>query len=134
MKKATSPDLVRLFGRGKISRREFVTRATAMGATAATLPGLLASADAIAATPKKGGKLRLGMSGEESGNSLMASSPNCCANYPGNLQYCIRNTLVETDHEYGPEPTWLRSGRPAKIQRSGLSVFVTESSSTMAKL
>ena len=114
MKKATSPDLVRLLGRGKISRREFVTRATAMGATAATLPGLLASADAIAATPKKGGKLRLGMSGEESGNSLMASSPNCCANFPGNLQFAMRNTLVETDHQYAPEPSLAQEWSPGK--------------------
>ena len=46
--------------------------------------------------PNKGGELALGMSGEESGNTLMASSPNCCAGFPGNLRFCVRNTLVDT--------------------------------------
>ena len=114
MKKATSPDLVRLLGAGKISRREFVQRATVAGAAAASLPGQLASADAIAATPKKGGKLRLGMSGEETGNSLMASSPNCCANFPGTLQFTMRNTLVETEHNYAPESCLAQEWSPGK--------------------
>ena len=60
--------------------------------------------DAMA--PNKGGELALGMSGEESGNTLMASSPNCCAGFPGNLRFCVRNTLVDTGdmESCGPPP------------------------------
>ena len=44
---------------GRISRRGFLQGATALGITAAAVPGL--ARDAYAATPKKGGTLRLGI-------------------------------------------------------------------------
>ena len=54
----TLEQLRRMLAEGRISRREFVARAAALGAAGA-LPGLLASESALAA-PKRGGRLRCG--------------------------------------------------------------------------
>ena len=99
---ATSPDLVRLLADGKITRREFITRVTATGAAAA-VPGLLASAEAMAATPKKGGRLIAGLSGAAS-NDVLDPGTGCCATYMGALQYQLRNTLTEVDSGFAPSP------------------------------
>ena len=99
---ATSPDLVRLLSEGKITRREFVTRVTAMGAATA-IPGLIASADALAATPKQGGRLRMGLSGAASDDPLDPGT-GCCATYMAALQYQLRNTLTDVDARFGPVP------------------------------
>lgn len=55
--------------RGRMTRREFVGRATAMGITAG-LASALFSKTALAQEAKKGGVMRLGMAGGESTNSL----------------------------------------------------------------
>ena len=47
---------------GKITRREFLTKASALGVAAAISPAILGS-KAEAAAPKKGGRLRIGMQG-----------------------------------------------------------------------
>lgn len=57
---------------GRLSRRDFVSRATALGA-GATLGGALFSTNAVAQsnkTPKKGGILRVGMEGGSASDSL----------------------------------------------------------------
>ena len=47
---------------GKLSRREFISRTTALGVTTAAAYGLIgAKQPAAAATPKKGGTLRMQM-------------------------------------------------------------------------
>jgi len=55
--------------RGRMTRREFVGRASAMGITAG-LASALYSRTALAQEAKKGGVIRVGMSGGESTNSL----------------------------------------------------------------
>jgi len=55
--------------KGRMSRREFMGRASALGVSAAMAGSLLASA-ARAEEPKKGGTLRAGMQGGESTNTL----------------------------------------------------------------
>ncbi len=56
---------------GRISRREFLGRAAAAGAGAALLGTMVASVDAhAAATPRKGGSLRLGLGGGSTTDSL----------------------------------------------------------------
>ena len=62
-------ELERLLGRGQIGRREFLARATALGALAAVSPALL-SGTAKAATPKKGGTIRFGMGHGSTTDSL----------------------------------------------------------------
>ncbi|MGA0540130.1 ABC transporter substrate-binding protein [Neotabrizicola sp. VNH66] len=54
---------------GRMSRREFLGRSTAMGLSAA-LAGALYSKAALAQEPKKGGLIRAGLAGGESTNSL----------------------------------------------------------------
>ncbi len=49
--------LEKMFREGKLTRREFLARASALGLAAAVSPALLGS-KADAATPKKGGRLR----------------------------------------------------------------------------
>ena len=57
--------------KGAISRREFMGRAAALGASSVAISAMLASADAIAAeTPKKGGVLRLGLGGGSTTDSI----------------------------------------------------------------
>ncbi len=63
--------------KGRMTRREFVGRTTALGVSAA-LAGALFSKAALADEPVKGGTLRLGMSGGESTNTLdpaLSASP-----------------------------------------------------------
>ncbi len=57
--------------KGRMTRREFVGRTTALGVSAA-LAGALFSKSAMAADPVKGGTLRLGVSGGESTMTAVA--------------------------------------------------------------
>src|SRR5271169_2649542 len=68
----TLGDRVRI---GAISRREFVGRATALGASGALLSSVLVAVDAKAAEPvKKGGALRLGLAGGGPTDSIEPAS------------------------------------------------------------
>ncbi len=59
------------FVKGRLSRREFIGRVGVLGLTAATTSGLILGADkAIAATPKKGGRLILGWYGHSAKDTL----------------------------------------------------------------
>ncbi len=54
---------------GRLSRREFIGRAAALGIATSLSSGILATS-AFAETPKKGGTLRLGMEGGSPSDSL----------------------------------------------------------------
>ncbi len=54
---------------GKITRREFMGRAMALGATTA-LAASMAGKAAMAATPKKGGRFRIALTGGSTADSL----------------------------------------------------------------
>jgi len=56
-------------GRGRINRRDFMSRTAAMGVSA-SVAGSLWAGTAAAQEPKKGGVIRVGMQGGESTNSL----------------------------------------------------------------
>ena len=62
-------ELEKLFTRGKITRREFIARVSALGLMAAVSPALL-SDKVQAATPKKGGRLIIGSAGGSTTDSL----------------------------------------------------------------
>ncbi|MEY3526518.1 MAG: hypothetical protein RI997_627, partial [Pseudomonadota bacterium] len=55
-------NLKTMFESGRLSRRDFMSGLAAIGAGAALTPSLLSSS-AMAATPKVGGTLRIGMEG-----------------------------------------------------------------------
>ena len=86
--------LEELLRQGKISRREFLTRASALGITVA-LSSPLFAASARASTPKKGGRLKLGLSGGAVSDNL---DPGTIADIaPRHVNWQIRNNLVEID-------------------------------------
>ena len=94
-------ELEHLVRQEKISRREFLTRTTALGLSAAVLPALWPRV-AKATTPKPGGRLRIGATGGSTTDSMdpgtLTSNMNECLNWQ------IRNNLVELDHKFNPMP------------------------------
>ena len=100
---------------GEISRREFTSRAVALGATTALATtmggaaGLLPS-EAKAATPKKGGHLRVGLA---QGNTTDTLDPAIMsAEFPGMTGYTAMNQLVEVDHTGDIKPELAESWEP----------------------
>jgi peptide/nickel transport system substrate-binding protein len=87
---------------GRITRREFLGRASALGLTAGLSTTLLGDR-AFAGTPKKGGRLRLGITDSATSDSLdPATLTTVHATF-----LCfgeLRNNLVEIDHEINPIP------------------------------
>jgi peptide/nickel transport system substrate-binding protein len=93
--------LEQLLTEGKISRREFIARVSALGLMAAVSPALLSS-PANAATPKKGGRMRIGATGGSTTDSMDPGTLTSNHNQLVNFQ--IRNSLVEVDHNYNVIP------------------------------
>ncbi len=86
--------LQRLLERGKISRREFIAKASALGATAALSTSIL-GVPARAATPKKGGTLRIGIAHGSTTDSLDPATFE--QTFTQVLGYGLRGHLTEVD-------------------------------------
>ncbi|MEZ5809956.1 MAG: ABC transporter substrate-binding protein [Rhizobiaceae bacterium] len=86
---------------GKLSRREFMGRAAALGIAAPAATSLLTSA-AEAAGPVKGGVMKVGMSGGESTNSLDPAT--FASQTPFMNGKCFGDTLVEVAPDGGITP------------------------------
>ena len=93
--------LEQLFKEGRISRRDFVKRMSALGLGALLTPALL-STPVLAGTPKKGGRLRLGSTGGSTSDSL--DPAKLAAMMQWNISWQTRNNLVEIDHNTVPQP------------------------------
>jgi peptide/nickel transport system substrate-binding protein len=89
-------ELESLLTQGKITRRDFLARLSALGITAAVSPALMAT-QARAAKHKKGGRFRLGMAGGSTTDSLDPATMEDYMTY--NINWQIRNCLVEVDYE-----------------------------------
>src|SRR4030042_1673795 len=87
--------LARLFGEGKITRREFLGRTSALG-IAVTLSPLFLQLSARAAAPKRGGRLRIGMVGGHTTESLDPASFDDVFVQMTSMGF-LRNPLVEID-------------------------------------
>jgi len=87
--------LEKLFAQGEISRREFLAKTAALGVTS-TLPAALFSKPARAATPKKGGRLRCGLSTASTDDDLNTGI-SCCSSWENFILLQVRNCLVEVD-------------------------------------
>lgn len=86
--------LERLFQGGKISRRQFIAQASALGLAAAISPALLATPSRADATqPKKGGALRMGLGHGSTTDSLDPATQNNAMT--GTLFLSLGNSLVE---------------------------------------
>jgi peptide/nickel transport system substrate-binding protein len=89
-------ELEHLLSQGRISRREFLARASALGLTVAA-SSALSSTSARAAAAKRGGRVRLGSAGGSTTDSMD----------PGTLMHtmsqtvnqCLRSHLVEVDYK-----------------------------------
>ncbi|NOQ40931.1 MAG: twin-arginine translocation signal domain-containing protein [Desulfuromusa sp.] len=93
--------LQKMFERGQISRRQFITQLSALGLTAAASP-LLFSGIAEASGPKQGGRLILGLTGGATSDSMDPAT--LLANMTQNINFQIRNCLVEIDNNLKPIP------------------------------
>ncbi len=93
--------LEKLFSQGKISRRAFLAQASALGLAVTVSPALLAG-KAQAATPKKGGRLRIGISGGSTTDSMDPAT--LVSNMNQNISWQARNCLVEIDHNFNAIP------------------------------
>jgi peptide/nickel transport system substrate-binding protein len=95
-------DLEWMLRTGKISRREFIALASALGVSAA-LPTGLFPGSVQAAEPKRGGRLRLGLNGGATSDNLDPGIQ--LAMMPQTLVYgALANSLVEIDAEGQPMP------------------------------
>ncbi len=95
-------DLEWMLKTGKISRREFIAYASALGVSVALPTGFLPGI-AQAAEPKKGGRLRLGLNGGATSDNLDPGIQ--LAMMPQTLVYgTLANSLVEIDADGQPVP------------------------------
>ena len=87
--------------KGAISRREFMGRAAALGASSLAISTILTSADAIAAdAPKNGGVLKLGLAGGSTTDSL-------------DFRTTTDSVLIDTNHGlWNCLAKWGQDGRP----------------------
>ncbi len=90
-----------LLKKNKISRRQFIAQTSALGLAAAVSPGLFAGT-ARASVPKKGGRFIIGCTGGSTTDSMDPAS--LTSNMNQNLNWQIRNNLVEIDHDFNPIP------------------------------
>jgi len=100
-----------LFSEGRISRRIFLQGVAALGLSA-SIPSIMMPGVASASTPKKGGRLRLGLTGASTTNNLdpaiqLAVMPEVIVN--GTLG----NMLVEIDADGNPVPELAESWEPS---------------------
>ena len=108
-------ELEHLLTLGKITRREFMARVSALGIAAAVSPALLAT-PAEAAKPKRGGRVKLGSAG---GSTTDSMDPGTLSHtMPQTVNQCIRNMLVEVNYKGEPVPelaeSWEASTDAAK--------------------
>lgn len=94
-------EMKKLLADGRIGRREFLRWLSIMGLATVVSPAVLKSS-AVAAAPKKGGRLRLAISGGATTDSLDPAT--LADNMPHAINWQIRNNLVEIDHMGNPIP------------------------------
>ena len=109
----TLEKLEAMFRQGKITRRQFLSKASALGVAAAMSPALLGS-KAQAASPKKGGRLRIGVAGGSTTDSLDPGK----ATFPDIMMQMttmgfLRNCLVEQDYKGNAIPELAESWEPS---------------------
>ena len=95
-------NLKRLLSEGRVGRREFMTRATALG-MAMAIPASLISEEARATAPKRGGKLRQAARGGALSDSLDGAL--VVDTHPENTNWQCRNNVTQMmpDGNVGPD-------------------------------
>ncbi|PON17671.1 peptide ABC transporter substrate-binding protein [Candidatus Entotheonella serta] len=103
--------LEQIRGAGEWSRRDFLARTSALGLTLAAA-GTLAGQEAWAQTPKKGGRLRIGIAGGSTTDSLDPATITDIMMLSLNIGQ-LRNTLAEIDAQSNPIPELAESWEPS---------------------
>jgi peptide/nickel transport system substrate-binding protein len=104
-------ELENLLTEGKITRRTFIARVSAMGLMASVSP-LFLSGMAEAATPKKGGRVIIGSAGGATTDSM---DPGTIAQtMPQTVNQCIRSQLVEVNYKGEAVPELAESWEASK--------------------
>jgi peptide/nickel transport system substrate-binding protein len=88
--------LQEMLSKGKITRREFIKKASALGIAVTVSPALFGR-EASAATPKKGGRFRQGLGGGSTTDTLEPATITDAM--VQNLTWQLRNSLVEVDYK-----------------------------------
>ena len=91
--------LQRILSEGRITRREFITRASALG-LAAAIPSLVLTEEVRAAAPKRGGKLRQALPGG-SGSDTLFGVLGGGGTHQVNTQWQLLNNLTEVTADGG---------------------------------
>jgi peptide/nickel transport system substrate-binding protein len=102
-------DLQNALRSGRVSRRAFLQRASALGLTATMIGGVLSKA-ALAEEPVKGGHLILGLNGAGTNDTL--NPGNYTATFMQVVGHQLYNTLVELDPKNIPQPALAESWEP----------------------
>ena len=95
---------------GKISRREFLARVSALGLATAISPSILVKST-HAAMPKRGGRLRIACTGGSTTDSL--DPGKLTSQYNQVLNFQLRNCLVEINHKSNAVPELAESWVPS---------------------
>lgn len=93
--------LTKMFNQNKISRRQFIAQVSALGFAVTVSPVLLAGT-ARASVPKKGGRFIIGITGGSTTDSMDPGT--LVSNMNQNVNWQIRNSLVEIDHKFNAIP------------------------------
>src|SRR5262245_26267277 len=96
---------------GRVSRREFMRRAAALGVATSLASGVLAKAG-YAQTPVKGGHLRLGSAGGSTTDSMYVRT--CLGTVMINISTSIFDGLVEVDDKNQIQPELLETLEPQR--------------------
>ena len=93
--------LIRMCNQSNISRRQFNAQISALGFAVTVSPALLAGT-AHASVPKKGGRFTMGITGGSTTDSMDPGT--LTSNMNQNINWQIRNCLVEIDHNFNAIP------------------------------
>jgi peptide/nickel transport system substrate-binding protein len=110
MSEFTKAKLESLLKTGKISRRKFLTGLSALGIAAAASP-LFPASSAKAAGPEKGGKFVMALAEGLTSDSLDPAT--FMTESIANINWQLRNNLVEIDHNLNPIPELAESWEPS---------------------
>ncbi len=102
-------DLRTAFEAGRMTKREFMGRAAALGLTAAAIS--VAGRSASAQSPQKGGNMRIGTRHGQTTDTLDPALLFNGAQWM--IAYAVRNTLTQTGHGAGLEPCLATQWEPS---------------------
>ena len=103
-------ELEKQLRQGTISRRDFLGAASVLGLTAALTPSALVGR-AFADTPKQGGRLRIGITGGQTTDTLDIAT--ITGLMMSNVSFQIRNNLVEIDNDSNAVPELAETMEPS---------------------